>query len=150
MKKDNELIIQESMDIDNIYDDIALLIEQAKNKAVASVNVERNILNWNIGKYITENILNNEKPQYGKAVMEEVSKRLIVDYGKGYSRANLTRMMNFFKFYNDFQICATVSHKLSWSHFVELLKLKDDVKRKFYTTMCQKEEEKLSKYTENN
>ena len=139
MDKEKKMNLYETKEINSIYNDIAVMIEKAKDKVVVSINTERNILNWNIGKYITQNILNNQKPQYGKSIMKEISEKLTLNYGKGYSRSNLSRMVNFYKSYNNFQICATLSHKLSWSHFVELLKLGKDIERRFYTTMCQNE-----------
>ena len=73
-----------SVNVEKIYNEIAILIEEAKRNVAIRVNSEITMLYWNIGRYITKNILNNEKPEYGKAVIESLSKRLIVEYGKGY------------------------------------------------------------------
>ena len=58
-----------------------------------------------------------------------LSKRLTKEYGKGFSRSNLQNMRNFYLFY---PICQTVSGKLSWSHYCELLSISDEHKRSFY------------------
>ncbi len=71
----------------------------------------------------------NIKAQYGKALLENLSKDLRLIHGKGFSRSNLTYMR---LFYNTYPICEKVSHKLSWSHYVELLKINDDLERCFY------------------
>jgi hypothetical protein len=69
------------------------------------------------------------KAEYGKALLENLSKDLTLLHGKGFSRSNLQRMR---QFYLAYPICAKVSHKLSWSHWVELLKVGDKLERSFY------------------
>ena len=58
-----------------------------------------------------------------------------MQYGKGYSYSNLYRMLQIHECFQDFENFATLSQKLSWSHFVEIVKLDTDVKKKFYVTM---------------
>lgn len=83
--------------------------------------------------------MDNKKPEYGKRVIKELSKRLIEKYGRGYSYSNLYRMLQINEDFEDFEKFATLSQKLSWSHFVEIVKMDTDIKRKFYTTMCMNE-----------
>ena len=130
----NEL--QKNNNINNLYNKIVTLIENAKRNIVTNVNREITLLYWNIGKDITENILKNERAEYGKFVINELSKRLIVNYGRGYGKRNIFRMIKFYDYFPDFRIVATLSQQLSWSHFVVLLQLSDNIKREFYTTMC--------------
>lgn len=125
-----------SVKVEKIYNEIAILIEEAKRNVAIKVNRDITILYWNIGKYITKNILNNEKPEYGKAVIESLSKRLIEEYGKGYGIKNIFRMLRFYEYFPDFEILSTLSTKLSWSHFSELLQISNNIKREFYSTMC--------------
>ncbi|MCI8412340.1 MAG: DUF1016 domain-containing protein [Clostridia bacterium] len=103
---------------------------------IIKVNSEMTILYWNIGKEIKENILNYEKAEYGGAVIENLSKRLTINYGRGYSKRNLFKMLKFYEYFSDFEILPTLSAKLSWSHFVEIIQIEDEIKRKFYITMC--------------
>lgn len=58
------------------------------------------------------------------------------EYGRGYSRRNLFNMVKFYEVFFDKEILQTVSAKLSWSHFVKLIYIEDNLKREFYTTMC--------------
>ena len=67
------------------------------------------LLYWKIGKDITENVLKNEKAEYGKSIIKELSKRLIINYGKGYSERNLFKMIKFYGCFPDFGIVATLS-----------------------------------------
>lgn len=81
-------------------------------------------------------LLNNKKPEYGKQVIKELSKKLVRNYGRGYSSSNLYRMLQLNEFFEDFENFATLSQKLSWSHFIEIVEMDTDIKRKFYATMC--------------
>jgi len=131
--------VNNKIDVEDLYQDVAVLIDNAKKNVVLHVNTEFVILNWNIGKKIKNEILKNNKPEYGKQVIKELSKKLIKDYGKGYSYSNLYRMLQINECFKEFENFATLSQKLSWSHFVELAKIDKDIKRRFYTTMCMNE-----------
>lgn len=135
----NELEQLENINVDKLYKDVSDLIENAKVKVVSHVNTEFVILNWNIGNRIKNELLDNKKPEYGKKVIKNLSKRLMEKYGRGYSYSNLYRMLQINKDFEDFENFATLSQKLSWSHFVEIVKMDTDVKRKFYATMCMNE-----------
>lgn len=129
----NEL---ENTNMNKLYDKIVTLIEETKRNVVIRVNNEMTSLYWNIGKNVTENILKNKKAEYGKEIIKKLSNKLIVEYGKGYSRANLFRMIKFYEYFTDFEKISTMSRKLSWSHFVELIQISNKLKRDFYVTMC--------------
>ena len=86
-------------------------------------------LYWHIGKVIMEVQQGNERASYGDAILEKLSEKLTKEFGKGFSKRNLERMR---KFYNCFQIATTVSSQLSWSHYVELIKIEEKTKRNFY------------------
>jgi predicted nuclease of restriction endonuclease-like (RecB) superfamily len=70
-----------------------------------------------------------QKAEYGKALIDNLSKDLSLAFGKGFSRSNLIYIR---LFYSEFQISQTPSHLLSWSHYVELLKISDKLERGFY------------------
>ena len=89
---------------------------------------------WNVGRIIVENEQNgNIKAEYGKQVIKEVSRDLKKVLGKGFSVSNLQYMRRFYLKYPKQQ---TVSVKLSWSHYCELLSISDDDKRSFYEKEC--------------
>lgn len=71
----------------------------------------------------------DERASYGDAVLEKLSEKLTNEFGKGFSKRNLERMR---KFYIYFPIATTVSSQLSWSHYLELLKIDEEPKRNFY------------------
>ena len=89
---------------------------------------------WNVGKIIVENEQNgNIKAEYGKQVMKELSKELRKILGSGFSVSNLFNMRRFYITYPKFQ---TLSLKLSWSHYCELLSIEKEEERKFYEKEC--------------
>ena len=135
----DELNSIENINIDDLYKSISILIENAKKNVVVSVNKEMTLLYWNIGKDITDNVLKNQKAEYGKEVIKKLSQRLVIEYGRGYGERNLFRILKFYDYFPDFEILSTLSAKLSWSHFVELLQIQDKLKREFYATMCANE-----------
>lgn len=99
-------------------------------QAFRSVNKSLIDTNWNIGKYIIEYEQGgNARAGYGLNLLENLSRDLTLLHGKGFSRSNLNYMR---LMYLRFPICETVSHKLSWSHICELLKIDDDLERSFY------------------
>ena len=132
----NDLEKINNINIDMLYNDVSNMIEKAKEQVAMHVNTELVILNWNIGNRIKVELLDNKKPEYGKQVIKELSKRLVNNYGRGYSSSNLYRMLQLNEYFTDFEKFATLSQKLSWSHFIEIVKMDTDVKRKFYATMC--------------
>ena len=89
---------------------------------------------WNVEKIIVENEQNgNIKAEYGKQVMKELSKELRKILGSGFSVSNLFNMRRFYITYPKFQ---TLSGKLSWSHYCELLSIENIEERNFYEKEC--------------
>ena len=122
-------LINNDNDINNIFDNIKDLVINSRNKVYQTVNTEMLNLYWNIGKAIMEIQQGDERASYGDAVLEKLSQRLTNEFGKGFSKRNLERMR---KFYICFPIATTVSSQLSWSHYLELIKIDEDLKRNFY------------------
>ncbi len=109
----NELENPNNIDIDNLYNDVSNMIEKAKEQVSIHVNTELVVLNWNIGNRIKVELLNNKKPEYGKQVIKELSKKLVRNYSRGYSSSNLYRMLQLNEDFEDFEKFATLSQKLS-------------------------------------
>ncbi len=122
-----------------LFDKISSLIKQKQTNIVRNVNSEMISLYWEIGELICVNVLNNSKADYGQKIVEEISKNLVNLYGKGFNRASIFRMVQFYQCFPDKQIVATLSQQLTWSHFVELLPIENETKRDFYATMCKNE-----------
>src|SRR5262249_49097584 len=119
--------------------DILALIEAAREQTAQVVNSGQVLLYWSIGKRIWEDVLQEKRAAYGEAIISTLSKQLIAEYGRGYSKPNLSRMMCLAEVFPDPEIVSTLSKQLSWSHFVEILPLKDPLKRDFYAELCRVE-----------
>jgi len=125
-------MIQAAMDV--WISEIKEIMEIARNKVARDVNDTMLHAYWHIGKSIVEHEQNGElKAQYGKRVLSELSKRLTLELGKGYSRSNLYNMRDFFTSYPKMQM---LSGKLSWSHYIELKDVEDAEARSFYEHEC--------------
>ncbi len=119
-----------SIEYNTLVDKISDLWEKAKKTAVLAVNSELLKANWQTGRYIVEFEQGGAaKAQYGKQLLINLSKDLTARRGKGFSRSNLTYMR---KLYLTFPKCETLSHKLTWSHYFELLKCEDPMEMQFY------------------
>ena len=132
MKK--EVTLQESL-----ITDLRTLINEARKKVALIVNTEITLLYWHIGKRINKEVLGNQRAEYGKQIVSTLSTQLTKEYGRGFELRNLRRMMQFAELFPDFQIVAPLARQLSWSHFIELLSIKNDLGREFYLTMAASE-----------
>ena len=121
---DNNLI-----DNEVLVNEIASIITNARNNVSKQVNSELLNAYWNIGRVIVENELKNNRGEYGKKQLLAISKNLTNKFGKGFSQSNLYNMKMFYTKYPIFQ---SVTGKLSWTHYCELLYISDDDKRSFY------------------
>jgi predicted nuclease of restriction endonuclease-like (RecB) superfamily len=119
-----------------LYIEITSLINTAKENVKTSINKELTMLNWNIGKQLNET-LSNTAESYGMEIVATVSPLLMQQFGKGYTTSALHRIHRFYKAFPKIKIVATLSPLLSWSHFVELITVKNDLARNYYTQLCQ-------------
>ncbi|HPX07078.1 MAG TPA: DUF1016 N-terminal domain-containing protein, partial [Tenuifilaceae bacterium] len=113
-----------------LVDSIGIAIENARQRAIQTVNNELLRANWEVGKYIVEYEQNgNEKAEYGSSLLTNLSKDLKSRFGKGFSKSNIYLMR---QFYLKYQIFQSVTGKLTWTHYAELLSVSDDIARGFY------------------
>jgi predicted nuclease of restriction endonuclease-like (RecB) superfamily len=128
---DNELAVRQEM-IAQIRD----IMNNARKNIATHVNNEQLITYWNIGRVIVEHEQDNEKrAEYGKATLKQISRQLTKEFGRGFSVSNLQFMR---RFYQTYQIQQTLSGKLSWSHYCELLIISDPDRRSFYEKECER------------
>lgn len=122
-----------------LYSKIVNLITTRKTAISQAMNTGMVFLYWEIGETICLEVLNHTKAEYGKGIVNEVSGKLTQEYGKGFNRAAVFRMIQFYQEFPDREKVATLSQQLTWSHFVELLPIEDNLKRDFYAAMCKSE-----------
>lgn len=117
-----------------VVSEIKELINQSRKNVARQVNYEILATYWKIGEVIVKYEQNEQiRAAYGEKTLIQLSKRLTKELGRGFSRSNLQNMR---LFYLQYPICQTVSGKLSWSHYCELLTVSDVDKREFYEKEC--------------
>ena len=115
-----------------LFNDLSQLIEQSRNFVIVQANSVMTMLFWNVGKRINEDILQNKRADYGKRIVPTVSAQLTEKYGKNFELRNLRRMMQFAEQFPNIEIVSPLATQLSWTHFVELMPLKEEKARLFY------------------
>ena len=110
--------------------EIRALLETSRKNIAQQVNQELLSTYWKIGEVIVHYEQNDSvRAAYGEKTLLQLSKVLTKELGKGFSRSNIYNMRQFYLSYPIFQ---TVSGKLNWSHYCELLSISDKEKRSFY------------------
>ncbi len=115
--------------------DVRQLIDHAREHVAATVNSELTWLYWQIGRRIQQDILKNERADYGKQIVSTLSRQLTADYGRGFTRVSLFHMIRLFEAFPDESIVSTLRRQLSWSHLRILMYIEDPLARAFYTEM---------------
>ena len=116
--------------LSGVINEIKEVLVSARTNVARQVNSELLTAYWNIGRIICEYEQSEpERADYGKRTIKELSRTLTQEFGKGFSASNIQFMR---RFYQAYPIQQTVSVKLSWSHYCELLSISDPDKRSFY------------------
>jgi len=104
-----------SKNFDETYTIIRDVLERARSAAYRAVNFEMVHAYWSIGRIIVEDEQRGEeRAEYGRALIKELSLRLTEDYGRGFDESNLR---NIRKFYLTFPNGDALRHELSWTHY---------------------------------
>lgn len=120
----------------SLFNTVKGLIQASKQHIAISVNAEMSMLYWKIGTVIRQEILKQERAEYGKQIVATLSRQLEDVYGQSFSEKSLRRMIQFAELFPEEQIVVSLIRKLSWSHFMEILPFQDPIKREFYIQMC--------------
>lgn len=120
----------------DLIEDLRGMIEKARQSIASTVNAGLTLLYWHIGNRIHTEILKEGRAEYGKEIVVTLSRQLALEYGKEFNDKNLRRMIQFAEVFPDEQIVVSLIRQLSWSYFVVLLPIKEEIKRDFYAEMC--------------
>ncbi len=123
----------------SLLGDLRQLIEAAREQTARAVNSTLVTMYWQIGKRIREDVLQNQRAEYGDAILQTLSEKLTEEYGRGFSEKSLWHMMRFAEVFPDEEIVSALRRQLSWTHFKELIYLDDPLKRDFYAELCRVE-----------
>src|SRR5205823_5529667 len=107
--------------LDAVYAQVRQILSEARTRAWQAVNTAMVTAYWEVGRTIVEEEQRGKsRAEYGKQLIEELSRRLSAELGRGFSRANLWDMRSF---YQAFPILQTLSRELTWSHYRLLLRV---------------------------
>jgi hypothetical protein len=118
----------QNISTESFFNKVAEVLKQARKSIVTSVNSTMVHTYFEIGKMIVEEEqAGKERAEYGEKLISELSKRLSTEFGRGFSVTNLQQMRNFYLVYEK-QQTLSVKFKLSWSHYLKLLRIDNENK----------------------
>ena len=118
-----------------LFDDVCKIIDGSRYRIASTVNAEICLMNWNIGKRIKEDVLKNQRAEYGKEIVKNLAISLTKKYGKGWSDRKLLHCIRSAYTFNENEIVYAVRIQLTWTHLRSLMFIDDELKRKFYLEM---------------
>lgn len=119
--------------------EIRQLIDSARQRAAMAVNAELTLLYWQIGQRIRRDVLDEQRADYGAAVIASLAAKLTASYGRGWSEKQLRHCLRFAETFPDEGIVSALRRELSWTHLKSLIYLDDPIKRDFYIELCRLE-----------
>ena len=132
----NEMVSRQE-DYNRLLQSVGETLDRGRRSVVSAVNIAMVHTYWDIGRQIVEyEQKGNEKAEYGAEILKRLSRDLTARYGKGFSHSNIIYMR---KLYVEYPISQTLSDFLTWSHYVELLKIDDPMERSFYEREAESE-----------
>jgi len=119
-------------DESRLFEQVSAIIEDRKFQAESRANAQANLMFWEVGQYIRGAILDFKRADYGKRIFSTLSRKLVERYGNTFQRENLYRMVQFSEVFSDLSVLEELVGILSWSHFCELIRIKNAEARIFY------------------
>lgn len=113
----------------NFYNEIKNILISARNKVYKTANFAMVEVYWNIGKRIIDEQGGKDTAEYGQGLLQELSKQMTKDFGKGFTVANLKNMR---QFYLTFPNGYALRSELSWTHYRSLMRVENENARNFY------------------
>ena len=116
--------------------DLRDIITNGREAVARTVNSALVLIYWKLGQRVHQDILQGKRAEYGEETLPKISAQLVIEFGSGFDLKSLWRMVQFAQIFEEEQIVATLSRQLGWSHFKEIIPLKDPLQRDFYAEMC--------------
>jgi len=122
----------------SLIGDIRKMVLDSRMLASVSVNSILTSMYWEIGNKINQKVLQNSRAEYGSSIVATVSRQLQNEFGRSFEEKNVRRMIQFAQIFDKTKV-VSLMRELSWSHFLVVLPIKDELQREFYLQMCKTE-----------
>ncbi|RDV10358.1 DUF1016 domain-containing protein [Pontibacter diazotrophicus] len=132
--------LPESREAKALFDNVAALIEQSRSRIALKVNSEVTLLYWRVGKTINQELLQEQRGEYGDQVISSLASELTKSYGSGWGKRHLWHCLRVADTFPEDQIVNALSTQLSWTHLRMLAGVEDELKRVFYTELSMQEQ----------
>jgi len=116
----------------SLLERVSSLIEQTRAAVATQANAALTLMHWHIGRMIDTEILCETRADYAKEIVASLEPQLTRRFGRGFTRANLYRMIQFSQVFSDEEIVVSLSRQLSWSHILALLPVRSPEARAYY------------------
>lgn len=127
-KQDNRLLTE-----------LRSLIDAARQQVAQAANAAQTMLYWHVGQRVQREVLKNERAEYGEQIVSTLSTQLVAEYGQAFGLRSLRRMVQFAELFPAEEVVTQLARTLSWSHFIEILPLKQPLEREYYAELCRVE-----------
>ncbi len=135
MNKEIELKPIEQQEEQLLFNDVCEIIDGARSRLATYVNTEVCLTNWYVGKRIKEDVLFNRRAEYGKNIVKNLSTKLVMRYGNGWSEKKLRHCLRAAETFSQEEIVSATRRQLTWTHLKGLMYIKDPLARQFYGIM---------------
>ncbi len=119
-----------------LFSDVCGIIDGARSRIAVYANSEVCLTKWYVGKRIKEDVLYNQRAEYGKQIVKNLARKLTGKYGSGWSDKSLLHCLRIAETFNESEIVYAVRRQFTWTHLKTLCYINDPLKRQFYMEMC--------------
>ena len=112
------------------------LILSVRSQVAQTINAGLTMLYWQVGDRILRETLKEQRAEYGQQIVSALGRQLETEFGRGFSEKSLRHMIRFAEAFPDTKIVSSLLRQLSWTHFKNIIYLKDQLQRDFYAEMC--------------
>jgi predicted nuclease of restriction endonuclease-like (RecB) superfamily len=119
-----------------LFKDLCGIIDDVRGRIATYVNTGVCLTNWSVGKRIKEDVLYNQRADYGKQVLQNVSKQLVNKYGAGWGYEKLKHCVRSAYLFTEDEIRYATRTQLNWTHIRILMGVSDPLARQFYLEMA--------------
>lgn len=122
-----------------LYSDVCNIIDGSRRRLATSINAEICLMHWQIGNRIKEDVLYNQRAEYGKQVVKRLATQLTQRFGRGWGYEKLKHCVRSAYLFSEEEIRYAVRTQLTWTHLRSLMSIEDSLKRTFYIEMARLE-----------